>query len=41
MKKYSYSDKKGTRSGFGEGLLKAAKNNKNILLLNHWTKMQS
>lgn len=33
MKKYTYSEKKDTRSGFGEGLLEAGKRNPNILAL--------
>ncbi len=33
MKKYSYSDKKDTRSGFGAGLLEAAKENENVVAL--------
>ena len=31
MKKYTYSEKKDTRSGFGDGLLEAAKKNPNIV----------
>lgn len=33
MKKYTYTDMKDTRSGFGAGLLEAGKNNKNITAL--------
>jgi len=33
MKKYTDSDKKDTRSGFGAGLLEAAKENENIVAL--------
>lgn len=33
MKKYTYTDKKDTRSGFGAGLLEAAKENENIVAL--------
>jgi transketolase len=31
MKKYTYSEKKDTRSGFGDGLLEAAKKNENVV----------
>jgi transketolase len=33
MKKYTYTDKKDTRSGFGAGLLEAGKRNKNVVAL--------
>ncbi|MEI7595467.1 MAG: transketolase C-terminal domain-containing protein [Bacteroidota bacterium] len=33
MKKYTYTEKKDTRSGFGEGLLEAGKRNPNVLAL--------
>ena len=31
MKKYTYTDKKDTRSGFGVGLLEAARANENVV----------
>jgi Transketolase, C-terminal subunit len=33
MKKYTYTDKKDTRSGFGAGLLEAGRNNENVVAL--------
>ena len=33
MKKYTYTDKKDTRSGFGDGLLEAGKKNKEVVAL--------
>lgn len=33
MKKYTYTDKKDTRSGFGAGLLEAGRKNKNVVAL--------
>jgi len=33
MKKYTYTDKKDTRSGFGDGLLEAGKRNENVVAL--------
>lgn len=33
MKKYSFTEKKDTRSGFGDGLLEAGKKNKNVVAL--------
>jgi transketolase len=33
MKKYTYTEKKDTRSGFGVGLLEAGKKNSNIVAL--------
>ncbi|MEP6844763.1 MAG: transketolase C-terminal domain-containing protein [Panacibacter sp.] len=33
MKKYTYTDKKDTRSGFGVGLLEAGRNNENVVAL--------
>jgi transketolase len=33
MKKYTYTDKKDTRSGFGDGLLEAGKRNDNVVAL--------
>jgi transketolase len=33
MKKYTYTDKKDTRSGFGAGLLEAGRRNKNVVAL--------
>ena len=33
MKKYTYTEKKDTRSGFGDGLHEAAKENENIVAL--------
>ena len=31
MAKYSFTEKKDTRSGFGEGLLEAGRNNENVV----------
>ena len=36
MKKYTYTETKDTRSGFGEGLLEAARENENIVGLCAW-----
>ncbi len=33
MKKYTYTEKKDTRSGFGAGLLELGKRNKNVVAL--------
>ena len=33
MKKYTYTEKKDTRSGFGAGLLELGKNNPNVVAL--------
>jgi transketolase len=33
MKKYTFTDKKDTRSGFGAGLLEAGRKNENVVAL--------